>query len=292
MSDIWRKPQPGEPLQIPSAIYSQMLDTIKFVDELRRDDSLDLLRLARDRGLVKVKNESGSDRSRFDVLGTDNIITSITPTSNLNAWKNWPVLKGETPTAVHHWGGKWVQLLQPLKSNAIGWGLASGITVAQVDFYRNHLTHCDVWHGCGSTPASAYRLQAEECGAGLILWDNLGGSPTFPASSVWCIIKVGVMQLPVEWHFELAEDLDQYTDDIVSAYRKWYDPSINSGKGGLVVDCNWEFDVGDLNGVGHTCETGGNGTAHVRMGSSSLCGIIHDLQCPGEATESCEGYPP
>jgi hypothetical protein len=50
---------------------------------------------ARQSGIVLVKNSSGSDRSRFDILGVDG--TVISPADNPDGFKNQVTLIGVTP---------------------------------------------------------------------------------------------------------------------------------------------------------------------------------------------------
>jgi len=298
-ADISRRVSPGDSLKFPAVLRNEMLDTIEYVKALKRADIPDMTRLARDRGLVKIKNNSGFDRDRFDILSASKIISTITPGLNLSAWKNYPVVSGEEPSPLGiaptfrgDWG-RWACLLQPLRAGAIGWGLVNGVTPAKVSFYREHLAYCDIYHGYPldkPEPANLFQLQAEECGAGEILWHDAIAS--YPAT-VWCLVRIGQM-VRRKWRFELKQGLTQYSGARVRAYRRWFnpeqDPEYTMMERGLLrytTDCDWEFYVEDASQTGHTCEAGGWGNANMVVDLYGLYGDIDDLQCPTEATPDC-----
>lgn len=182
--DQLRRPQRGDPLKIPAFVYAEMLDTVEFVRGLRRSDSASLVRLARDRGLVKVKNESGSDVARFGILGIDGIISAINPTDDLAAWKNEPVLSGNTPDTDDHYG-KFVVLVEPLADDAIGWGLASGVVPVQISFTYSDSPYADI------TNSDATKLTADEGGAAQVLYKETG------TGTKWTLCRIGTPHRPV-----------------------------------------------------------------------------------------------
>jgi hypothetical protein len=83
---------------------------------------------AKQRGIVKVRNQSGADRERFDVLGVDAPI--VLPSENLKEFKNRVTLVGVAPTTDHL--GEFLVLLEPLKVGAIGRGIVAGVTLARL----------------------------------------------------------------------------------------------------------------------------------------------------------------
>lgn len=89
--------------------------------------------------------------------------------------------------------------------------------------------------------------------------------------------------------FELLQDLDQWSGDVVQAARKTWDPSADDGNGGYVVDCNDIVFVADYNQVGHTAAAGGFGAAemHARDNGPKWVGTIIDLCCPGDEKGVC-----
>ena len=74
-------------------------------------------------GIVLVKNSSGADRDRFDILGIDGPI--IAPTDNPDEFKNRVTIDGITPAMADH-TGQFVILAEPIASGAIGRGHLDG----------------------------------------------------------------------------------------------------------------------------------------------------------------------
>jgi hypothetical protein len=83
----------------------------------------------RQSGIVLARNDSGSDRDRFDVLGIDSVV--ISPGDNLDAFKNRVALAGVTPDGEDHFG-RFVVLLELVRAGALGLVCVSGVCPARV----------------------------------------------------------------------------------------------------------------------------------------------------------------
>lgn len=119
-------------------------------------------------GIMTVKNQSGSNRNRFDVLGIDNAL--FTPTQNLSQFISRPSVRGVVPQDVH--AGRFVVLLDPIRNNGIGRATVSGLCVANVRMNDPNHTTCDVSAG------DAQRLHSADSGVATILWaEPLGAYP-------------------------------------------------------------------------------------------------------------------
>jgi len=112
MSSTLRKVRSGDPLVIPAATFNAFVDVARDYQERQRSATRDGLPDWRQTGIVLVRNDSGADRQRFDVLGVAG--TVIKPTDNADAFKERVALKGVTPTAAH--AGRFVILLEPEKA--------------------------------------------------------------------------------------------------------------------------------------------------------------------------------
>jgi hypothetical protein len=178
-----RKPQRGDPLKITARIYGDILDTIDYVKALRRSDTASLTRLARDRGLVKIKNESGEYVHRFGILGIDGIISAINPTDDLDAWKSEPVLSGITPASPDHCG-RFVVAVEPMEDDAIGWACMSGIVPVQVDFTYDASVYAD------AKDDDFEKLVASEGGMPVLYKESGTGTK-------WALVQMGVPYWPV-----------------------------------------------------------------------------------------------
>jgi hypothetical protein len=170
----------GEPWQPSATTHNAFVDAWEYVEQLRRSGGAGTGRSVWGTNVVQVKNASGGDRDRFDVLGVDGPV--ISPADNLPAFKNRVVLNGVTPARPTH-EGRFVVLLQPLQSGAIGWASVAGVTVAKVDFTAGVYSFADVKDG------DAASLEAAPAGAARILW------PTTGSGVEWAVVRLGDVPL-------------------------------------------------------------------------------------------------
>lgn len=94
MSAHMKKVQSGDPLKIPAGTFNTFVDAAQ--DFLRRQRSIGRTPVA-DRPpfeTVLLKNASGADRGRFEVLGIDGPV--FTPTDSLEAFTSGIALAGVT----------------------------------------------------------------------------------------------------------------------------------------------------------------------------------------------------
>ena len=114
MGDTLKKVQSGDPLKIPAATFNTFVDAAQ--DFLRRQRDIGRTPVA-DRPpfeTVLLKNASGADRGRFDVLGIDGPF--FTPTDSLETFTNGIALAGVTPTA----GGRGRSTSRPASPSPCG----------------------------------------------------------------------------------------------------------------------------------------------------------------------------
>lgn len=127
-------------------------------------------------GVISVKNTSGSDRARFDVLGIESPV--FTPAVALDAFKNSVTVTGTTPTTATH-AGRFVVLLEPVANNAIGRAVVAGAVPVQLTIDSDSDKFADVNDGqCGS-------LKSVKSGAAAILWKAAS------SGTIWAIIRIG-----------------------------------------------------------------------------------------------------
>lgn len=172
MSDSFRKVQPGERLRIPADAYNAFIDAAIA----NREGNSGAVPASLGERVVRIQNNSGTDRDRFDVLGIDSSVP-ITPSDNLDAFKQHFILGGATPTSNH--AGKFVILLEPIANGKVGAALAIGVGVCQVLVTSGSAKYADV------DPADSTRLKEASSGA-QILWIESGSS-----GEKWAIIRLG-----------------------------------------------------------------------------------------------------
>lgn len=182
MGTMLKKVHSGDPLVIPAATYNTFIDAAREHAERQRSTTRDGLPDWRQTGIVLVCNDSGADRGRFDVLGVSG--TVIKPTDNADAFRERIALKGVVPTAAHT--GRFVILLEPVKSGLFGRGCVDGACVARVKML-------DEGHTFAETIANdATVLQSGASGSAALLWIQPSGERDPDPTIAWVVAKMGL----------------------------------------------------------------------------------------------------
>ncbi len=133
-----KRVQNGDEVTLSANAYNAWCDAAEDL-QARRMSQTGVARPERhDPDVVLVRNDSGADVGRFGVLGIDGPI--ITPTDNLDEFKNRVTLKGVLPTAAH--ADAFVVLLEPLTTNMVGEAIISGVCQVQIDVVSAADTTC------------------------------------------------------------------------------------------------------------------------------------------------------
>ena len=171
--DSLKKVRSGDRLRIPAKAYNRFVDAARAHHE--HDQGRDARPVTSATGIVRVRNQSGQPRGRFDVLGLSGPI--ISPDANLDHFKSRIAFDGVTPTSGHR--SKFAILLEPLKEGAIGKGIVAGVTVARIDVESTD-------HGFASVdPGEPGHLKSASVGAAQILWREEG------SGEKWAVVRLG-----------------------------------------------------------------------------------------------------
>jgi len=174
MGDLSTPFRGGEELTLSARFMNAVRDTVlakKRTERPIRDMPSESFRQA---DIIKIKNESGSDRDRFDVLGISGLLYG--PTDNLKEFKNRPNLKGTTPSLAYH-RGRFAVLLEPVRSGKIGRAWVSGVCPARVEIVDPSHMYCDI------LDSDATKLRSTATGSASILYPGSGDE--------WAVIRFG-----------------------------------------------------------------------------------------------------
>jgi hypothetical protein len=149
-----REVRPGDPLAIPASTYNAFIRAARDPQRRQHDLARNVQRDHHQSGLVLVRNESGADRDRFDVLGIDGPI--IRRVDNADEFKRRVALRGVVPTEADHGGGRFLLAAEPIRSGRIGLAWASGVCIARVRMVAEEDGFADV----ADSDASALRSAA------------------------------------------------------------------------------------------------------------------------------------
>jgi len=179
--DSMMKVQSGNPLVIPAQAYNAFIDAAKDFQQRTRHLGQTATPGYRSAGIVLIKNESGDDRQRFDVLGLgDPIFLPDAGAAAEQSFKNAVAFRGDLPDETLH-TGRFVILAEPLAAGAIGQALLCGITPARVRIEDSgeDVTAAAIIDG------DATALHPDESGAAQVLWhEDVTGD-------AWAIVRLG-----------------------------------------------------------------------------------------------------
>jgi hypothetical protein len=172
-----KKVRPGDPLQISAPTYNAFVDAARDFQERRFDTGSNSLPDWQQGGVVLVRNDSGGDRGRFDVLGINGVL--IDPSDNEAEFVNRVAVAGVVPTEDHV--GRFVVLLEPVKSGSIGRACIDGVHVARVEMVDEDHTYADIEVG------TTAQLVSSTFGSVRLLWIQ----PEEDRGSIaWCIVRL------------------------------------------------------------------------------------------------------
>lgn len=178
MSDPLKKVVPGERRRVRADTHNAFVDAAVFTRSLAAGlgnggGGQSTLRA----GQVLVKNDSGSDRDRHDVLSIWGL--AITAEDNEAEFLAGPVFSGGSSTGFYGFG-KFMVLAEPVAAGQIGRAWMSGIFPARV---TGEGTHADTEGGVYST------LRATPFGHAKILWSESGNDER------WAVVRLVDPQL-------------------------------------------------------------------------------------------------
>lgn len=180
MNGDLRKVRRGDPLRISASAFNAFIDAARYVCDQQNAGAAPSLPAPLRHDVVRIKNESGGLRGRYDALGLAGPV--IKPTEHPTEFDARFTLRGVTPTAQHR--GRFVVLLEPLRPDAIGRALLVGLTQARVKVVDELHRHADI------DPESPARLRSCGWGAAEIVWLQPPAERAEPEIAV-CLVRLG-----------------------------------------------------------------------------------------------------
>jgi len=200
MGDAMKKVKPGDPLVIPAATFNTFIDSARDFLARQHQQAQAGTPSGRHNCIVLVRNDSGSDRERFDVLGISGPV--FDPASDDEAFKNYPVMTGVTPVEDDH-RGKFVILLEPVPAGKLARAVAAGVVPARANVPDEDFPY----RLAEVTDGSAAHLTAVKRGSAAILWRE-GGTGV-----QWALVRLGNLPQPGVFPVDLAQYGGEQGDD-------------------------------------------------------------------------------
>ncbi|OQB76318.1 MAG: hypothetical protein BWX88_05360 [Planctomycetes bacterium ADurb.Bin126] len=191
--------------------------------EAARKSSLggEFMQTFRQAGIVLVKNDTDTDRDRFDVLAIGGVL--IPPSTNAEEFRNRVVLDGVTPNLRDH-SGRFVVLLEPILRGALGKAVVAGVCPVQV-YVQNEK---DEWADVKDQDPTA--LASGSVGGAFILWKEGGTGKKWAVVRVSNLRRDAVVKLTGN-----AEGGGKYTGKLLTG-RSESDPTVDLGMPEAMVE--------------------------------------------------------
>jgi len=173
--DALRKVAPGETLRIPAGAYNAFIDAAQDLQRRQREQASQAKDVQQIPGTVYIRNDSGADRARYEILGVSGPLFTLGSTDG--SFRDVTALIGVVPTEAGH-KGRFVILVEPIRSGQIGRALAVGVCPVMLTMSDPAHLYADVADGSPAGLASA------ESGAAAILWTAL------PWGSGWALVRL------------------------------------------------------------------------------------------------------
>ncbi len=175
--DPYAKISPGERLPgLPSAPWNDMLDVVSAFKGGGLGSLGALKSLAVPGGIIPIRNDTGEALSRFSVLGISGFM--ISPSNNLQQFKNRPCLTGDTPVATDL--ERFVIVQQPCRIGGICDGMLVGVTPVQIDVVDDTDDYADL------ITADSTKLRSQPYGNAWIAYKESG------TGTKWGLVVMGV----------------------------------------------------------------------------------------------------
>ena len=182
-SDILQKVKPGAPPRIPARTFNAFVDAA--IDHQHRQRSSQTTAPPRSMAgdaspnagnVVLIRNDSGQDRQRFEILGIDAPV--FLPADHLEEFQRQIALACVVPVLDEH-ADRFVILSEPVRAGAIGRAWAGGVCPVQVAVDDETFMFAELQDG------DATALKAASSGPITILWIDAG------TGIKWAIVRFG-----------------------------------------------------------------------------------------------------
>ncbi len=171
----------GQTVALSASTHNAFVEAARFARTRRNGGRFQPLEIAERGIVVPVRNDSGADRNRFDVLAHDGAV--FASGDNFPQFKSRPALVGIVPAYPAHYG-RFVVLQEPVKSGRIGLAMIAGVTAVQLNLTDSDAVNGHDW--ADIEDGQSGRLKTGATGAARIL-----EKPT--SSGVgWGLVLLGV----------------------------------------------------------------------------------------------------
>jgi len=183
--DPLQKFQVGQPFKPKAETFNTFVDAARAHRQRQHDRGRQPHGEFRQTGIIRVRNDSGADRDRFDILGINTPV--ITPADNLQHFQNHVVQSVVTPTTSSH-QGQFVVLLEPIASGQIGRAYVSGVCPARLYLQSSAVTDvraAEVRNG------NTDSLEPSTWGSAAVLWHDPYPTGATGPQNVWAVVRLG-----------------------------------------------------------------------------------------------------
>jgi hypothetical protein len=168
----FQKALPGWPDQMPAKIYNLLVDLAAGQDFQGTGTGAQPFGQT---GIVLVKNTSGADVTRFQVLGLDAPL--ISSSADLDEFQRQVAFQGAATVFANHFG-KFAVMLEPVANGDFGRGVVSGVVPTLLNIDKGLWPYADILEG-------SVKLECQPTGAATVLWTAAS------SGDQWAIVRLG-----------------------------------------------------------------------------------------------------
>lgn len=200
-----KKVRPGEPWEPIADAHNLVIDVHRRVQRLISQFRAGRHRGALAPGVVMLKNMTGDDRDRYDIVGLDIGNLAVSPSADLNSFLDGPILHAISPPnarvqspSPHVVTDRIAILLEPIPS--AGYGLACTQGVLPCKVYLNATNNYYAHAAVTAVGGGEYYAKSSMGGHMALLW-----RPSTTGSWEWCVVRLGNWVSP-RWAGSANED--------------------------------------------------------------------------------------
>ncbi len=176
-----RKVSPGERIRYPASTHNAFIDAAEDYQSRLHDLIAGKVPTLRQTGIIRIVNETGEPRDRFDILAIDGPI--VTPSDDLDEFVGEVVLRGVIPT--DDYIGRFVVLLDAIDDGDVGRAVIDGVCHVRVEMRSEADEYADVLDGTAET------LKSDSSGTAQLLWIQREADRESP-DVAWAVARIGL----------------------------------------------------------------------------------------------------
>jgi hypothetical protein len=186
MPDPYRGYRSGDPIPRDAGAFNAFSQGARYARDQTKVQSAEPLGSTRRSGIVRIKNETGTDLPAFAIVGLGAPI--FTPNDSPEAFAREVTFRGLTPVIGDHFG-RFAVLLEPAPADRVVRAYVAGVCQVKIDVIDENHRWADV------LDTDTGKLESTDFGSAQILWregdEEYGYYDGYATGEQWAIVRLG-----------------------------------------------------------------------------------------------------